>query len=437
MPHGLWVAEETWNVLLADNAELARWLSFAELTRIGLLNRSFKRMFERALGFLWRSRSAACARAELSHTVGCAVRFGKTEHVRILMPLLVRAAEAGGGAGGDKSVVPYLFDAIREGHAEVVGALLEIGGPELPMMTDSDRSAITVSVLHRRAEIVGVLEHAMGVEVMRQHLMIRCLGGRDLVDSIWMSEIYPQMSCLHYSVCRRDLAMVNALLGAADRAGTLPELLMLTTACGRTCLHMAVERVCGPCDFEVLQALMQAAGLGRIGLLMQRSGPGDSCLMSAASVGSVDAVNVLLEAAGPARRELIMMTNVFGNSCLHVGVKYGGAGVVKALLEAARPARRTKLLMLTNAVGDSCLHVGAKEGGVDVVKALLEAVEPARRIKLIILRNHVGAIACGGYVMMALLSAEMEMLTNIVEPAGWTWVPNLHRGTDYPCPTEY
>jgi hypothetical protein len=100
------VGEETWNVLLADNAELARWLSFAELMRIGRLNRSFKCMFERALGFLWRSRSAACARAELSHTVGCAVRFGQTEHVRILMPLLVRAAEAGGGAGGDKSVVP-------------------------------------------------------------------------------------------------------------------------------------------------------------------------------------------------------------------------------------------------------------------------------------------------------------------------------------------
>ncbi len=37
--------EEAWQ-LLVENAELARWLSFRELTQLARLSRGFRRMFE-------------------------------------------------------------------------------------------------------------------------------------------------------------------------------------------------------------------------------------------------------------------------------------------------------------------------------------------------------------------------------------------------------
>ena len=125
--------EEAWQ-LLVESAELARLFSFRELTQLARLSRGFKRLFDRALSFLWRSRGAACARAELSHVVKRAVSCGKASQVRILVPLVVarnlekdhrddpsfQMAEGSpeAQAGG---VAPYLFDAIRLGHVAVVG----------------------------------------------------------------------------------------------------------------------------------------------------------------------------------------------------------------------------------------------------------------------------------------------------------------------------
>jgi ankyrin repeat protein len=393
------VEEDTWNVLLMENAELARWLSFRELMQIGLLNRSFKSMFERALGFVWRSRSAACARGELSHTVKRAVRFGKAEHVRILMPLVVRAAEP----DGEEIVMPYLFDAIRHGHGAVVSALLEIGGPELPMMTDTGESCLAVSVRFRRAELVGVLLEAAGPRE-RELFMMNCLCNVD----------YSDMSCLHYSVYRGDLVMVNTLLEAADGAGVLEELLMLSTDSGDTCLHMAAEYCLLPRGLGVVQALLKAAGPRRLELLVRRSGPGESCLLIAASVGSVDVVNVLLEAAGPARRELLMLTNLVGHTCLYASVEEGRVAAMRALLEAAdRAGALAELLMLTNCVGQSCLHVGVKEGRADVVRALLEAAGPWRR-ELLMLPDGNGA-SC---LYLSVLRGNLAMANALLEAAG-------------------
>jgi hypothetical protein len=396
MPHRLWVGVDTWNLLVADNGELARWLSFAELTRIGLLNRSFKRMFEQALGFLWRSRSAACARAELSHTVGCAVRFGQTEHVRILMPLLVRAAEAGGGAGGDKSVVPYLFDAIREGHAEVVGALLEIGGPELPM-TDSGESCLTVVVRHERVEILGVLARAMIDMDFYKLLLMPCLSNID----------YSDMSCLHYSVYRGDPVMVRALLEAAGPARR--ELLMLRNAAGDSCLHVCVKE--GRVD--VVRALLEAAGDWRRELLMLKDARGNSCLHVCvrgagmnpvmalrdfdpggglqlmpmpqntclyASVNEmrVNVLRALLEAAGDWRRELLMLECHYGQSCLYLSVMMGNLTLTNAMLEGAGDDA-PELVMVPGTMGGNCLHVAAMFACEHLMMALLEAAGPRRR----------------------------------------------------------
>jgi len=205
--------EEAWQ-LLVESAELARLFSFRELTQLARLSRGFKRLFDRALSFLWRSRGAACARAELSHVVKRAVSCGKASQVRILVPLVVArnlekdhrddpsfqmaegAPEA--QAGG---VAPYLFDAIRLGHVAVVGALLEIGGPELPTATDGCESCLAVSVRFQRAGLVGALLEAAGPR-KRELLVMSCLSNVDYAD----------MSCLHYSVYRGDLVMTNTLL---------------------------------------------------------------------------------------------------------------------------------------------------------------------------------------------------------------------------------
>ena len=198
--------EEAWQ-LLVESAELARLFSFRELTQLARLSRGFKRLFDRALSFLWRSRGAACARAELSHVVKRAVSCGKAAQVRILVPLVVaRNLETAQGAQGPQGpqaggVAPYLFDAIRLGHVAVVGALLEIGGPELPTATDGGESCLAVSVRFQRAGLVGALLEAAGPR-KRELLVMSCLSNVDYAD----------MSCLHYSVYRGDLVMTNTLL---------------------------------------------------------------------------------------------------------------------------------------------------------------------------------------------------------------------------------
>ena len=430
--------EAAWK-LLVENAELARWLSFRELTQLARLSRGFRRMFERALGFLWRSRGAACARAELSHVVKRAVSCGKAAQVRILVPLVVaRNPEMAEGAGAQRpqgaqagGVAPYLFDAIRLGHVAVVGALLEIGGPELPTATDGGESCLAVSVRFQRAGLVGALLEAAGPR-KRELLVMSCLSNVD----------YSDMSCLHYSVYRGDLVMTNVLLGAAARAGALRELLMLATDSGDTCLHMAAEYCLLQRGLGVVQALLQAADRAGtlLELLLRRSGPGESCLLIAASAGSVDVANELLEAAARAGalRELLMLTTLVGDSCLYASVEEGRVASMRTLLDAAGPARR-ELLLLTNAFGQSCLHIGVEEGRVDVVQALLEAAGGARR-ELLLLADGSGAsclyrsVERGDLAMArALLAAAGEdapELLVLVRTAGDTW---CSRCSAWPC----
>jgi len=71
-------------------------------------------------------------------------------------------------------VTPYLFDTIRLGHVAVVGALLEIGGPELPTATDGGESCLAVSVRFQRAGLVGALLEAAGPR-KRELLVMSCL----------------------------------------------------------------------------------------------------------------------------------------------------------------------------------------------------------------------------------------------------------------------
>jgi hypothetical protein len=243
--------EEAWK-LLVENAELARWLSFRELMQIALLSRSFKRLFDLALSFLWRSRGAACAHTELSHVVKRAVWCGKASHVRILMPLVVER---------------NLETPLR---------------PELPTATYCGESCLAVSVWFQRAGLVWTLLEAAG-PWNRELLVMNCLSNLD----------YENMSCLHYSVYRGDLVMTNTLLEAVSRAGALRELLMLATDSRDTCLHMAAEYCLLPRGPGVMQSLLQAADRAGalLELLMRRSGPGESCVLIAASVGSVDVVN--------------------------------------------------------------------------------------------------------------------------------------------------
>ena len=355
-----------WPVLFDANAELANWLSFGELLRLGQLNRSFRSTFEHNLGFLWRSRGAACdddakgsaaSRAERRRVARRAVRFGKTEHVRILMPMMLRAA-----AEPARFLKPFLFEAIKEGHVQVVRVLLELGGPELPMTTRGGESCLIVCVRYRRGALLGVLAEAAGA------------ARRELFTMSTFSNFdYSNMNCLLFCVYRSDLQMLYALLRAAAEAEALPELLMLTTDSGETCLHLAVEYCLWPAGLDVVRALLAAAGPRRVELLTLRSDTLNSCWMSAASVGNVELLHLLLDAAGDAAQGLLMLCNIGGWSCVHASVKHWHGPMLRALLHAAGP-RRHELLMLTSIAGRSCLHTAVDEGRVDAIGVLLEAV---------------------------------------------------------------
>ena len=211
---GGFAGDDVWRVILGEGL-LATSLSFSELTRLGRLNRSSRRLHDATWRAIWRARSKTCGGAELERILRLSVTLGKADHVRELM------AEQ-----GDTSVLlqalhdqpSLLFLAVKARHVEVVRALLEVGGRELAMMTRGDgASCLYISAEEGHLDMVKALLEA---------------GGRELM----MLTKNDGDSCLSISAREGHLDVVKALLEGGGR-----ELVLLTRDDGASCLLISAH----------------------------------------------------------------------------------------------------------------------------------------------------------------------------------------------------
>ena len=126
--------DDVWRVLLGEGL-LATSLSFGELTRLGRLNRSCRRLHDAAWRAIWRACSKTCGGAELGRILRLTITLGKAAHVRELVRPMTEQGDVWGLMQAINDEPSCLFLAVKEGHVEVVRALLEVGGRELAMMT--------------------------------------------------------------------------------------------------------------------------------------------------------------------------------------------------------------------------------------------------------------------------------------------------------------
>jgi len=146
---------------------LATLLSFGELTRLGMLNRSFRRRHDAAWPASWRARSKACSGAELAHILRRAITKGKVAHVRELVRPMTEQGDASVLMQAINGEPSYLFLAVKNGNLEVVNALLEAGGRELVMLTaDNGVSCLWISAQYGHLEVVNALLEAGGRELV-------------------------------------------------------------------------------------------------------------------------------------------------------------------------------------------------------------------------------------------------------------------------------
>jgi hypothetical protein len=253
---GGFAGDDLWRVILGEGL-LATSLSFSELTRLGRLNRSSRRLHEAAWRAIWRTRSKTCDGAELEHILRLSVTLGKADHVRELVRPMAEQ--------GDKCVLlkvlhdqpSYLFLAVKAGRVEVVRALLEVGGRELAMMTrDDGASCLYISAQEGHLDMVKALLEA---------------GGRELV----MLTKNDGDSCLSISAREGHLDVVKALLEGGGR-----ELVMLTRDDGTSCLLISAQNG----HLDVVKALLEAGGRE---LVMLTADNGASCLWISAQNGCV------------------------------------------------------------------------------------------------------------------------------------------------------
>ena len=134
------MSDDVWRVVLGEGL-LATSLSFSELNRLGMLNRSSRRLHEAAWRAIWCARSKTCGGAELERILRLTITLGKAEHVRELLRPMAEQSDASVLLQVLIVQPSYLFLAVQEGHVEVVRALLEVGGRELAMMTRNDGSS--------------------------------------------------------------------------------------------------------------------------------------------------------------------------------------------------------------------------------------------------------------------------------------------------------
>ena len=223
--------DDVWRVLLGE-VLLATSLSFGELTRLGRLNRSCRRLHDAAWRAIWRACSKTCGGAELGRILRLTITLGKAAHVRELVRPMTEQ--------GDAEILQALNDepsclflAVKEGHVEVVRALLEVGGRELGMMTrENGASCLMISAQEGHLEVVRALLEAGG----RELVMLTADGG---------------FSCLYVSAQEGHLEVVNALLAVGGR-----ELVMLTKDDGFSCLMISAQEG----HLEVVKALLEAGG---------------------------------------------------------------------------------------------------------------------------------------------------------------------------------
>ena len=93
LAQGGFAGEDVLRVLLGEGL-LATLLSFGELTRLGGLNRRFRRLHDVVWRATWRDRRMNCGRAELGRMLRLAVTRGKAAHVRELVRPMTEQGDA-------------------------------------------------------------------------------------------------------------------------------------------------------------------------------------------------------------------------------------------------------------------------------------------------------------------------------------------------------
>ena len=301
-----------------------------------------------------------CTRA--AHELGRAIAWRRT----------MQSGELGEAPNPDGFMHDWWPRAVDLGGAEVVTALLEAAGDRARDLLMEDTTVCNnASCLHRAARN-GDLEMV--------DALLRFAGrlGADELRQLLLRPNYYGETCLHVSASRGYLHITQALLAAGGR-----ELAMTTDNSGESCLCAAVRECCRTNTaraghLEIVRELLRA----HPELLMLTTDIGYSCLHLAVAGEHLQVVKCLLQAAGPLRRDLCMITNNQGSSCLHLAVQSSPLDFVVEVLPTLLEAGGLELLTMRDREGCNCLRIAVERRTPLISNMLAEAAGPEGRTEL-------------------------------------------------------
>jgi ankyrin repeat protein len=284
----------------------------------------------------------------------------------------MQRGELGEAPNPDGFMYDWWRRAVDRGGAEVVTALLEAAGERArdllmePTTLWNNASCLSSAARKGDLEMVAALLRfagKLGAEELRQLLLMPNDWGK---------------TCLHVSASRGYLHITQALLAAGGR-----ELAMTTDNSGESCLCAAVSECCRTNTaraghLEIVRELLRAHPQ----LLMLTTDIGYSCLHSAVAAEHLQVVICLLQAARPLQHDLCMITNNQGSTCLHLAVQSSSLDFVVEVLPTLLEAGGPKLLTMRDLEGCNCLSIAVERRTPLISNMLAEAAGPEGRTEL-------------------------------------------------------